>query len=130
MKPSLHSVLIIVADIQASIKFYRTLGLDVPDANPDDTHIDCIMEGSVYICLVPEATAKKHRDGWQGSAGNRLTLQFRCETQNDVDVTYTKLINEEYTSSELPHDTPWGERYAQVLDPDGNVIVLFAGLGT
>ena len=28
-----------------------------------------------------------------------------------------------------PYDAPWGQRYATVLDPDGNLTDLFAPLG-
>jgi len=27
-----------------------------------------------------------------------------------------------------PYDAPWGQRYATVLDPDGNIVDFFAAL--
>lgn len=131
MKAHLHSVIIIVKDLTASIKFYRLLGLTIPDGLENESHVDCMTDDHhVYVCLVPEATVTLHRKGWTPQTGNTITLQFACENQNAVDVLYTMFINEEYQSSMPPYDTPWGERYAQVLDPDGNTIALFAGLGT
>jgi hypothetical protein len=29
-----------------------------------------------------------------------------------------------------PYDAPWGQRYATVLDPDGNIVDLFAPLAS
>ena len=43
-------------------------------------------------------------------------------------MTYARLIGLGYESYAPPFDAFWGQRYAQVLDPDANVIDLFAGL--
>lgn len=129
MKTHLHSVTIIVRDLAKSIAFYRMLGLDIPDGLENETHVDCTSAGSMNICLVPETTVQQHRPGWQYPGANgSISLHFKCSTQGDVDVMYTKFMNEEYQSSMLPYNTPWGERYAQVLDPDGNTVALFASL--
>lgn len=129
MKPHLHTVTIIVKDLGKSIAFYRLLGLDIPDGMEHESHVDCTTSGSMNICLVPETTVQLHRPDWKNPGANSsISLQFKCSTQGDVDVMYTKFMNEEYTSSMLPYNTPWGERYAQVLDPDGTTIALFASL--
>ena len=128
MKFGLSAIVVIANDIHESIKFYRLLGLNVPDYKEHDTHVDCIQESGFIISLVPEHTVMLHRPNWKGSTGTRVTLQFWCSNQNEVDVTYTRLINEGYRTSELPHDGGWGERYAQVFDPDGNIIALFSVL--
>ncbi len=129
MKPNLHTVTIIVRDLSKSIAFYRMLGLEIPDGMENESHVDCTASGNMNICLVPETTVKQHRPGWQYPGANgAISLHFKCANQGDVDVMYTQFMNEEYTSSMLPSNTPWGERYAQVFDPDGNTIALFASL--
>lgn len=130
MKFGLNAIVVIANNIHESVKFYRLLGLKVPDYNEYDTHVDCIQDNGFIISLVPEHTVMLHRPKWVGSTGNRVTLQFWCSNQNDVDVTYVKLINEGYNTSEAPHDSGWGERYAQVYDPDGNIVALFSVLDT
>lgn len=129
MKPYLHTITILVSDLAKSIAFYRLLGLHVPDCNENETHVDCTSEGSSCLCLVPYSTVQQHYPQWQHKAANNMiTLQFRCHNQGEVDIIYTKLINHEYISTQTPYNTPWGERYAQVFDPDGNTIALFAPL--
>ena len=47
---------------------------------------------------------------------------------NAVDATYAKLTGAGYEGRTEPWDAPWGQRYATVLDPDGNSVDLFAAL--
>lgn len=128
MKSRFSSVVLIVSNLQASVKFYRLMGLHINYEGEDVNHVDCMQEGGCMVTLVPEVTVKKHRVGWSASVGNRIALQFNCANQNDVDVLYTKMINEGYQNSVQPYATPWGERYAQLLDPDGNTVAIFSVL--
>jgi uncharacterized glyoxalase superfamily protein PhnB len=40
------------------------------------------------------------------------------------------VVSAGHTSSRAPFDAFWGQRYATVLDPDGNAIDLFAPLNS
>lgn len=108
MKAQLHTVTIIVKDLGKSIAFYRMLGLDIPDGMENESFVDCTSESSTCICLVPETTVQQHRPGWKYPTTNgAISLQFKCSNQGDVDVLYTKFMNENYRSSMLPYNTPW-----------------------
>ncbi len=48
--------------------------------------------------------------------------------QRTVDATYVTLLDSGGTSLKEPWDAFWGMRYAEVKDPDGNVVDLFADL--
>lgn len=54
----------------------------------------------------------------------RLGIAFRC----DVDATFAALIESGVKPHREPWDAPWGQRYAQVYDPDGVIVDLFAPL--
>jgi uncharacterized glyoxalase superfamily protein PhnB len=55
-------------------------------------------------------------------------LQFSCNSSKAVDETYKKLLAADYNSFKEPWDAFWGQRFAQVTDPDGNNIRIFATL--
>jgi uncharacterized glyoxalase superfamily protein PhnB len=45
-----------------------------------------------------------------------------------VDETYARVVAAGFTGEKEPYDAFWGQRYANVADPDGNVVDLFAAL--
>jgi uncharacterized glyoxalase superfamily protein PhnB len=45
-----------------------------------------------------------------------------------VDAAYQRLTAAGYAGRKEPWDAFWGQRYATVLDPDGNSVDLFAPL--
>ena len=68
---------------------------------------------------------------WQPpSGGQRIGLAFRVDTATDVDSLYERLVSLGYTGHKAPWDAFWGQRYAQICDPDGNSVDLFAPLST
>ena len=71
---------------------------------------------------------KSFNPDWQAPTGSRIGLAFLCESAADVDATYARLEAKGYRGHKEPWDAFWGQRYAQVFDPDGNVIDLFASL--
>ena len=65
---------------------------------------------------------------WQKPVGQGMTLAFLCESPADVDATYANVIAAGFAGGKEPWDAFWGQRYAQVVDPDGNSVDLFAPL--
>jgi uncharacterized glyoxalase superfamily protein PhnB len=63
------------------------------------------------------------------SRGHRTTIAFLCDSPDDVDRLYEQLVEAGTPSYKPPWDAFWSQRYAQVKDPDGNVVDLFAPLG-
>ena len=57
-----------------------------------------------------------------------MTLAFLCQSPAEVDARYTQIIEAGFKSEKEPWDAFWGQRYASVLDPDGNCVDLFAPL--
>lgn len=62
------------------------------------------------------------------SEGQRFELAFPCETIEELDTSYTKIISNGATPIHSPEDMPWGQRTALFADPDGNIHELFVNL--
>jgi uncharacterized glyoxalase superfamily protein PhnB len=65
---------------------------------------------------------------WRRPDGSSIGLAFACDSAADVDAVYAELTAAGYESHKEPWDAFWGMRYAQVKDPDGNLVDLFADL--
>ena len=73
-----------------------------------------------------------------GIAEARRTEEARAEARQaegevaaaaaEVDAIYKQLVEQGYRSHKEPWDAFWGQRDAQVLDPDSNPVDLFAPL--
>ena len=57
-----------------------------------------------------------------------MVLAFRCASPAEVDDLHAKITAAGHASKTAPWDAFWNQRYAQVVDPDGNVVDLFAPL--
>jgi uncharacterized glyoxalase superfamily protein PhnB len=65
---------------------------------------------------------------WKRAEGHPITLAFLCGDAADVDATFARLTEAGFTGKSEPYDAFWGQRYANVDDPDGNDVALFAPL--
>jgi uncharacterized glyoxalase superfamily protein PhnB len=112
----------------AAIGFYRRLGLDF-EADPDAVHAEVTAPGGLRVMLDTEASVKSFSD-WKAPTGGsyRMALAFLCDDPADVDSRYQDLLAAGGQGHLAPFDAPWGQRYATVLDHDGNAVDLFAPL--
>jgi catechol 2,3-dioxygenase-like lactoylglutathione lyase family enzyme len=122
-------VQIFAKDVQRSIAFYRLLGLPVPEPGSPDPHVDVELPGGNRLSFDAEQTITGMHPEWTppDSAG-RVALAFGLESPAEVDATFERLTQAGYQSPLRPYDAPWGQRYATLLDPDGNIVDLFAAL--
>lgn len=124
----LDAVGIVVSDLTRSIKFYKALGLDFPDAPTGEDHIEAVTPGGLRVMLDTEEVVKSFTPDWVRPTTNSIGLAFLCETAADVDSLYQTMVADGYQSKTEPFDAFWGQRYAQLLDPDGHSVDLFASL--
>jgi uncharacterized glyoxalase superfamily protein PhnB len=124
--PNLNAVGIVAADMARSIAFYRLLGLDVPET-PDAPHID-VPGAGVRLMLDPEATITSFEPEWKRATGNQLSLAFECGSPTEVDEVYARAVAAGFDGNKAPWDAFWGQRYAQLRDPDGVPVDLYAAL--
>jgi predicted enzyme related to lactoylglutathione lyase len=120
-----HSIDIVVASMASSLSFYRMLGLPVPDGLEEAEQAQIETPGGASIS---EAMMKGHNPHWIDPVGQRVTFACRCDSVAEVDETYAKMAAAGYEGRQEPWDSPWGQRYAMLGDPDGNRVDLFAEL--
>jgi catechol 2,3-dioxygenase-like lactoylglutathione lyase family enzyme len=124
---ALNAIGIVVSDMTRSIRFYRLLGLDVPEM-PDEGHVDTFLPNGVRFMLDSEETVRSFRPEWTRQAGNQLGLAFECGSAAEVDELYGRVVVAGFHGEKEPWDAVWGQRYAQVQDPDGVPVDLYAPL--
>ena len=128
MVARLDLVGIVVSDMAAAIAFYRRLGLEFPDDTEGHGHVEATV-GGMRIALDSEETIRSFDPGWAPGVGSgRIGLAFLCESPAEVDRLYRELVDAGYEAHTQPWNAFWGQRYAQVRDPDGNGVDLFAPL--
>lgn len=130
MAPRLNLVGIIVQDMAVALEFYRALGLSVPAGMEKEDHVETTLPNGLRIAWDSASLIKSIDEHWSpASGGHKMNLAFLCDNPADVDATYKRLTDAGYSGLKPPWDAFWGQRYAQVHDPDGNPVDLFAPLG-
>ena len=122
---------VIAADLKRSVEFYRRLGLEFPhDPTADDQgHVEAVFENGLRFAIDSVEAIREFDPGWTAPAGgHRMALAFLCVSPGDVDRLFAELVAAGAAPHKEPWDAFWGQRYAEVLDPDGNVVDLFAPL--
>ena len=125
--PQLNAIGIAVSDMAASIRFYRLLGLDVPET-PDEGHVDAFLANGVRFMLDSEDVMRSFREDWQRQTGNQLSFALECASPAEVDELYAQVTGAGFHGEKEPWDAFWGQRYALLLDPDGVEVSLYAAL--
>jgi catechol 2,3-dioxygenase-like lactoylglutathione lyase family enzyme len=126
MTPKFDLVGLVVEDLERSLAFYRRLGLDIPEG---EDHVEAKLPGGLRIAWDSVETIRSFDPDWQPpSGGQRIGLAFLVDSPAEVDALYAELSQAGQGGHKEPWDAFWGQRYAQVKDPDGIVVDLFAPL--
>ena len=121
----------IVSDLRRAAEFYTRLGVPFPDEiDPlGHGHAEARLPGGLRFTLDSEDSVRSFNPGWSPPAGDyRVNVAFLCESPEEVDRLYRELAEIGAGGYKEPWNAFWGQRYAQVMDPDGNVADLFAPL--
>ena len=130
MAPQISVIELVVADMAASLAFYRRLGLDLPAEADAEPHVEIALPGGLRLAWDTQETIRSFDPDWTPpSGGHRAALGFACTDPAEVDATHAALVAAGHASHLEPWDAFWGMRYATVLDPDGGTVDLFAPLG-
>ncbi|MGH3305273.1 MAG: VOC family protein [Streptosporangiaceae bacterium] len=116
---------VVVADMAASLAFYRRLGLD-PRADEEGAHAEASLPGGLSIEWDGAEFARLWDSGSRGPDGGSIVLGFGVPTRQAVDEKYAELTAAGYQGRQRPYDAFWGSRYAIVDDPDGNGVGLMS----
>jgi uncharacterized glyoxalase superfamily protein PhnB len=129
---------IVSGDPEASIAFYRRLGLAIPDDDvwrtstgphhvsaqrsktPDDAALD----------IDSVAFARWWNAGWRQASdlAGRVVVGFGVGERSEVDRLYSEMTSAGYRGLQPPFDAFWGARYAIVEDPDGLAVGLMSAV--
>ena len=130
--PVLDQVNLVVRNMEATVAFYRLLGLQIPDAeiwrDGDGAHASVKFPNGVDLEFDSPAFAAAYNAGWSedGAGSGRVVLTFRTATRDGVDTMFERVVAAGNTPSQPPYDAFWGARYAVVLDPDGHPVGLMS----
>jgi uncharacterized glyoxalase superfamily protein PhnB len=125
---SLAALGIVSRNIGESCRFYRTLGVDVPEPGQGEEHFEVTLPNGLRLMWDTEELIRKLDPDWRRPDGHAVALAFECSSAGDVDETYARLLGAGFEGKREPWDAFWGQRYANVTDPDGNAVDLFAQL--
>lgn len=124
----LNAVSIVCDDLQATLEFYRRLGLPVPEVADDAPHVEADL-GGFRVLFDPVSTVQGFAPDWSrpSSGSSAMSLAFECPSPAAVDEVVAELSGVGAQVVRAPFDAPWGQRYATVNDPNGNEVDLYAG---
>jgi catechol 2,3-dioxygenase-like lactoylglutathione lyase family enzyme len=129
MTPQFDFLGVPVSDMARSVAFYRLLGLEFPEGAENEQHVEAPLPGGMRYALDAEDVIRSFDPEWKRpSDGHAGGGAFRCASPDEVDQVYRDLLGAGGSAHKEPWDAFWGQRYAQVKDPDGTVIDLYASL--
>ena len=128
--PVVAKINIVAKHFGESLKFYRLLGLDIPDPMnqpPGSLHAEANNTDACGLEFDNEALASIYNAGWRNNAGcSSILLTASFPSRQDVNTTFAKLVAAGYRARQPPYDAFWGSRFAIVCDPEGNDVGLMS----
>ncbi len=136
LRPKLDQINLVSGDLDASIAFYRRLGLEIPEERiwrtPSGIHhvsAGPAAEGpTLDLDFDSIAFARLWNSGWTGREDLRgkVVVGLKLPSRTAVDATYADMIGAGYAGLQAPYDAFWGSRYAVLEDPDGIAVGLMS----
>ena len=123
--PHLDAIGIVSADLERTRSFYRLLGIEFAEG---DDHVEATMPNGLRLMLDTEDVVRSFNPAWSRATGNQISLAFACGSPAEVDEIYARIVAAGFHGEKEPWDAFWGHRYAQLQDPDGVPVDLFAAL--
>jgi uncharacterized glyoxalase superfamily protein PhnB len=123
----LDAIGVVVPDMARAVKFYQLLGVEFEDPEPETAHHEATLPNGLRLMLDTVDLVKSFTE-WVEPVGNRVGLAFLCDSPAEVDEIYKRVTDAGFEGAKEPWDAFWGQRYAQVKDPGGSTVDLFARL--
>lgn len=131
-RPTLNQLNIVSSNLDASIAFYRRLGVDFPEERVWRTatgaHHASAVEAGSDLDLDSAVFSQLWNKGWAGrkDLAGRVVVGFSVASRADVDRIYGEMTAAGHRGLQPPWDAFWGARYAVVEDPDGVAVGLMS----
>jgi uncharacterized glyoxalase superfamily protein PhnB len=123
--PQLDAIGIVSSDLARTRAFYRLLGIEFGEG---DDHVEATMPNGLRLMTDTEDVIRSFKPDWTRATGNQVALAFDCASPAEVDELYAAVVAAGFEGEKEPWDAFWGYRYAQLRDPDGVTVDLFAAL--
>jgi catechol 2,3-dioxygenase-like lactoylglutathione lyase family enzyme len=122
---SLNAIGIVSGDIERAKRFYALLGIQFKGGGDHD-HFEADAGSGVRLMLDSVELIQSFDPSYERRSGTGPVLCFQQASPARVDEIYQQVLAAGFSGKKAPWDAFWGQRYACVLDPDGNQIDLFA----
>jgi catechol 2,3-dioxygenase-like lactoylglutathione lyase family enzyme len=136
IQPVFNQLNVISGDLDASVKFYRRLGVPIPDDRVwrTETGVHHVSASTPKTPDQPQldldsaAFARLWNTGWQGQTDlrGRVVVGFGVNARENVDHLHAHMTEAGYRSLQPPCDAFWGARYAVIEDPDGVAVGIMS----
>ena len=103
----LNAIGIAVADLQRSMRFYRLLGLDLPE-DPVEGHVEATMANGTRLMFDTEEVIDSFLPEWSRANGNQVSLAFECSSPAEVDDLYARVVAAGFEGEKAPWDAVLG----------------------
>ncbi|MHB1927999.1 MAG: MmcQ/YjbR family DNA-binding protein [Acidimicrobiales bacterium] len=101
--PVPDQVNLVVSDMQATVAFYRRLGLTIPDTDPEwqSHHRSAEVAGGIDLDFDSATFARRWDKGWRGGMG---VLGFKLDPRERVDEIYADPTGAGYAGQQDPYE--------------------------
>jgi uncharacterized glyoxalase superfamily protein PhnB len=123
--PQLDAIGIVSSGLERTREFYRLVGVEFSEG---DDHVEATMPNGLRLMVDTEDVIRSFQPDWTRETGNQVALAFACDSPAEVDAIYAAVVAAGFHGEKEPWDAFWGHRYAQLHDPDGVGVDLFATL--
>ena len=132
MEPRIHVITLAVSDLERSLDFYRTLGLESSgvigteftgdDTNPSGRAAMFELEGGLMLALYPRTELAKDANVPFGPPKTgEFSIGQLVAGKADVDALLAKAEAAGATLTDEPHERPWGIYSGYFRDLDGHL---------
>jgi catechol 2,3-dioxygenase-like lactoylglutathione lyase family enzyme len=129
-RPVFNQLNLVVRDMDAAVRFYRMLGLDISSTAGDwpsgsgARHVGGQPAGGAHLDLDNGEMTRI----WAGQVlePGAAVIGFSVPSRDAVDDKFAQLTAAGYRGRRQPYDAFFGSRYAIVEDPDGHFIGLMS----
>ena len=122
-QPRLLGIYVFSADLDATLKFYRLIGLPVDQIS--DMFARATLPGGGMIEFGTDVLTHSYDPNWQRATDlSNNTINIELASAEVVDDTFAAAVTAGYTGHLPPCDPPWQARFAILIDPDGNLVGL------
>ncbi|EQC52071.1 VOC family protein [Bacteriovorax sp. DB6_IX] len=122
----LDAIGIAARDVDQTLEFYELFNMDFQ--NYGEGHYEAKTASGMRVMIDSFELLKQINPNWKEPIASGVVLCFLQKTPEEVDLLVSKIKSAGFEVMKEPWDAFWGQRYASVIDPNGNQIDIFATL--